>query len=428
MTYLFRYLPDKNSQDDLHSLKDHGWRTYVPGLAYQHIVTTFVVPMRQRVVESPRWDVRAILGTHGFPPWSLEEFHDVIGSQYESMLKNGDPNPALKAVVYHTTVSSRNRRPGWYHVFEYNRHTIFDIPNLVEKAESQTELKKKPADYFWPGLCKIRVTVPLSSPTDGVSVGASGRDLDISIGHILIGKVFLTYYQSLLGTPKVILSPNDLKALHVKKISTIHSLSDLWPDFIQFSNFVKNCMKKTFKWQYHPFDGLKEEEQVVLQFKYEMCVSYQMEGISGVFNDNLKQQMNQAISTRMLTPILVVGRQGMNSQYVDFLLELRVFYDKEISEKCNERCSSQKVTSMLQKRLSKEGELLPECMDVSYDVTSLHDGEVSTSEESSDRPECMDVSKNVTSLHDGEVSTSEENGDRSTSEEINSLENTYMLL
>jgi hypothetical protein len=83
MTYLFRYLPDQKIQDHLHSLKDHGWRTYVPGLAYQHIVTTFVVPMCKRVEESPHLDVGAILGTHGFPPWSLEEFHDVIGSQYE---------------------------------------------------------------------------------------------------------------------------------------------------------------------------------------------------------------------------------------------------------------------------------------------------------------------------------------------------------
>jgi hypothetical protein len=126
MTYLFRYLPDKNSQDDLHSLKDHGWRTYVPGLAYQHIVTTFVVPMRQRVVESPRWDVRAILGTHGFPPWSLEEFHDVIGSQYESMLKNGDPNPALKAVV--TTQLSP---PGIGGLVGTMCLSITDIPSLT---------------------------------------------------------------------------------------------------------------------------------------------------------------------------------------------------------------------------------------------------------------------------------------------------------
>jgi hypothetical protein len=370
MTYLFRYLPAVKKQDDLHSLKDHGWRTYVPGLAYQYIVTTFVVPMRKRVEESPNLDVGSILGTNGFPPWSLEEFHDVIGSQYEFFLKNGDPNPALKAVVYHTTVSSRNRRPGWYHVFEYNAHTIADIPNMVENADTQTELKK-PADYFWPGLCKFRVTVPLS---DAAWAGASGRDLDISIGHILIGKMILTYYESLLGTPKVILSPNELKTLHVKKISTNHSLLDLWPDFIQFSNFVRNCMKNTFKWQVHPFDGLKEEERIVLDFKYQMCVSYQIEGISGVVNDQLKQEMNQAISNRMLTPILVVGGQGMNSQYVKFLLELRVLYDKEISEKCNERCSSQKVTSILKKRLSKKGELLPECMDVSYSTIYIQDG------------------------------------------------------
>lgn len=345
----------------------------MPGLAYQHIVTTFVVPMTKRVEESRHLDVGAILGPRGFPPWSLEEFHDVIGFQYDSFLKNGDPNPSLKAVVYHTTVSSRNRRPGWYHVFEYNAHTIFDIPTLVENADTQTELKK-PADYFWPGLCKIRVTVPLSSPPDVASLGARVRDIDISIGHLLIGKMILTYYQSLLGTPKVILSPNELKTLHGKKISTHHSLHDLWPDFIQFSNFVKNCMKNTFKWQEHPFDRLKEEERMVLEFKYQMCVSYQIEGISSGFNDQLKQQMNQEISSRMLNPILVVGGQGLNSQYVDFLLELRVFYEKEISQNCNERCSSQKVTSILKKRLSKEGELLPECMDVSNDIIFLHDG------------------------------------------------------
>jgi hypothetical protein len=131
MKYLLRVIPNEIRQE-FASLGDAGWRLYEPGLFYEHILNTFLLPMRRLVVESNELDLEAITGTRGYEPYSTEEFHDLFAEAYEHVLTNGDPSK--NAVVFHTTRSKRIRKDniGWYHPFKYNRHGIGNIPDIIQ--------------------------------------------------------------------------------------------------------------------------------------------------------------------------------------------------------------------------------------------------------------------------------------------------------
>jgi hypothetical protein len=364
MKYLFRVLPNV-TRHDLGTLNDAGWRKYVPGLGYDHIISSFLLPMHRLVVESTDLDLQAISGNRGFAPYSVEEFHDIFAEQFERVLTNG--NESQRALVFHTTPSYRTRNVGWYHPFGYHRHTIANIPDPLQNAALATDANTY-ADCFWTGLCKVTVIVTLAAPDNGVpQANRNDHVVNMSIGHILVGKMILKHFGSLLGTRGVILSRKDVKKMHVMKISTNHTLKDLWPDYQRFYNFVRNCMRSNLKWDLHPFTSgsLNENQRIQQRCKFQLCSDYKIQGVEEGLSEQLGESINMAITDRKLDPILEVGAKGMNSQYVNFLLGLRDLYD----ERCAELCgvggrSCQRVTSDLCSLWRNGVNILPESMQI----------------------------------------------------------------
>jgi hypothetical protein len=300
--------------------------------------------MGQLAIQSPDLMTDEVLGDGPYGPWTIEEFHGAFGFQYDLFLTNN--LLGLRPVVYHTTVSNRNRNPGWYWEFKYNKRSIEEIAEPVATQDTSAEVKQ-PADYFWATLCEVKIT------------DEERNSVSISIGHILVGKMILTHFKDLLGTNNVVLSPILMKQLYEKKISENHTLMDLWPDFDKFTNFVRSAMRKTFQWKSHPFSAMNKILQTKFLQKHQICHLYQIEGIGQGVDDELEEQIDLVLKERKLMPILKVGALAMNSQYVDFLFELRELYDREIALKCNEQTGSQKVASALRKELCKAGVVLP---------------------------------------------------------------------
>lgn len=244
MKYLFRFKRVQRVQSlsatvqSMANNRDGGWKTYVPRLLYEHIVSDFIQPMQRHLENATNVNMESIRSNRGKEPYSLEEFHDIIAHEYDYVLTSA--NPSEKAIVYHTTPSNRNRNVGWYHVYEYHMLTVETIPDPVANEAHQEQRTATYRDYFWTGLCSL----------DLFSNDVSVR---ISVGHLLVGKLVLTMFPSGDGPLKSSLSVPERRQLYSAQISEDHTMSDLWPNFDQFVNFVKNCLQKTLKWKLHPF-------------------------------------------------------------------------------------------------------------------------------------------------------------------------------
>jgi hypothetical protein len=322
-------------------IRDAGWKTYVPRLLYEHIVTTLILPMQRLLENATDVDIQSITGVRGYGPYTLEEFHDIIALQYQCMLTNGDTSQ--KAIVYHTTLSNRNRNVGWYHIYEYNMHPIEVVPDPIQNEGNGEQ--RSFGDYFWSGICyhDDMVNIP-------------GRELPacvrLSIGHILVGKLVLTHYGHHLGRMESRLTVEEVTFLHGHRISEHHTMKDLWPDSKQFSDFVKNCMKNTLKWEKYPFtnvSGLSGKQRSELIAKHEVCHRYKVHGIDQGIDDQLKESITAAMMEKKFLPLLDLASKGMNSEIAFFLMATHDFLNEQCVQLCNEAMSSQKVASDLRK-------------------------------------------------------------------------------
>lgn len=364
MRMLFRVLADKSWQP-MGTLTDAGWRSYVPCWVYEYIVKSFLLPMSRLFQESDNEVLLSQRNPRGHLPFSLDEFHDIIAEEYVKFLNNGDMTK--RAIVYHTTPSKRNRNVGWYHKFEYSSHPIPIIPDPQQQNQESAQTNKKQPDYFWPGLCKIVVSVPVPAPTGvaGVEVAQGNINvyLTMSVGHILIGKMVVTHFPNVLGTMKAMLGHgNDLKRLYDMKITNDHSVADLWPKYDHFVHYVKNCMKKTLKWELYPFtsDSLSQEARLQLLAKYEVCRRYKVEGNQDVIEQQLLDEIRNAMTARKLIPLLTLGSQVMNCDLALFLIAIREYNDQKCAQLCTITNSSQKVTSSIRKEWTKHDGVIPE--------------------------------------------------------------------
>jgi len=321
-------------QVDLCKVADSGWRKYGPGMLYTYI-TSFLLRMQRLVNESADLDLEAISGDGAHTPYSLNEFHDLLAEEYGSVLTNGDSTQ--KAVVYHTTPSKRIRHVGWYHVFDYNSHPIASIPDPLQ--QNVPEVAQRPTDCFWSVICSTFV--------DG---------LQISIGHVLVGKLLLTHFPNVLQTGTI--TQNEMLQLHKKDISNFHTLEYLFPDYKWLQTFVKNCLVRTLKWKFlltpsHP------EREVILQ-KKEICSNFQMECIDEGLDPELQQTIQDAINERKLESLISTGSRGMNSDYILFLHGLRISYHEMCAVLCSRGMKGRAATSEIKKRWFSEDYILPD--------------------------------------------------------------------
>jgi len=316
---------------------DRGWRNYGPAMLYKYM-TSFLLRMQSFINESADSDSRS--SDIGDAPYSLNEFHRLFAEEYGSVITDGDVTQ--KAVVYHTTPSKRTRNVGWYHVFEYNSNPIDTRPDPEQNSPALARSTTR--DDFWCGICT-----------------AVGDSVSICIGHVLVGKLVLTHFPDILGSSKL-LGIENIRSLHGMKISKEHKMEVLFPDFDRFKDFVKNCLKKTLKWNKHPFAiGFSDAARQKLLCQYELCSNFEIENSDGSLDPALQQSIATALSQRNLESILSTGLRGMNSDYIDFLLELRVYYDQQYLALCanDENLSSQKATILLRNNWMKADFFLP---------------------------------------------------------------------
>jgi hypothetical protein len=331
------------------TVKDAAWKNYVPGLSYEYIVTSFLLPMEKLFNKTPNLDLEGIIsGDRGHVPYSLEEFHDLFAEQYEMVLTNGDSTQ--KAVVFHTTTSKRNRNVGWYHVYEYNRHPIADIPDPIQDPQHNAQVRRnqKP-DCFWTGICTPLVDY-----------------FSMSIGHILVGKLVLKHFPNVLGSSYAsLLKDEEIRMLHGKQISNSYTLEYLFPDYKQFRTFVRNCLKKTLKWHLFPFTTTSDvQDSFRLKCMHVICSQLQLECFEGGLDLTLVETIEASIVGRKLGNLLLVGCTAMNSNYILFLKGLHTFYLQWCAELCglNPGWSTQAATKELRKQWFDKAYLLPESL------------------------------------------------------------------
>jgi hypothetical protein len=334
--FLFRVHGD--GQVDLSMVADSGWRKYGPGMLYKYI-TDFLLQMQRLLNESADFDLEEISGDGGHAPYSLNEFHDFLAKEYGRVLTNEDSTQ--NAVVYHTTVSRRNRNVGWYHVFEYNSHPIATIPDPIQNQPEVEESTRAPPDCFWWDICSTHV-----------------NGLRISVAHVLVGKLILTHFPKILQD-KISLSPKDIKQLQTKKISNNLTLQYLFPDSRHFHDFVRNCLRSTLKWKLLPFDSNLPDFHE-LELKKEICSNFQMECSDEGLDQALELNIQEAINERKLPRIISVGSRGMNSDYILFLQSLHLCYKEQCAELCSQGIGSRQASSDIKKQWLNENYEIPD--------------------------------------------------------------------
>jgi hypothetical protein len=159
-----------------------------------------------------------------------------------------------------------------------------------------------------------------------------------------------------------VITPDEVKKLHVMKITNSHTFKHLWPDLKQFSIFLRKCLNKTLKWSLYPFsnEGLALSERTKLSRLYDICLNFQLEGVANGVDEDLVERIGITIRGRKLIPILEIASSGITSEYVDFLSGLHDFYNEKCAEEENGDIGGQKLTSNLWKLWSNDEFILPD--------------------------------------------------------------------
>jgi hypothetical protein len=338
---------------------ESGWRNDIPALLYQHIVATLLNVMQKRISDEPGFNVEEITGESGHSPFSIEEWHDVIGEVYVKFVTNGDPNE--QAIVYRTTATKRNRYLGQYCTFNHHPNPILTVPVHNRRApvvspEDDKKGRTNPS-RFWSSLCVVKHRFSMSDGTV--------KQFNISLSAVLVGSLLLKLEPKLFcdgSTPNddgtvntkvsVTVSAEHIKTIYGSQITPEHRVSDLFPNFNHFKDFVKNTEKNVWKFKQSPFGGMKEVEKIQQMERVSVCLNFKIDPNSDVITAEIDATTKRVIQERKLLPILHQGLLAMNSRYVHFLMSLRVMYDLAILGNCKEE--GEGSTTMTHRKASEE--------------------------------------------------------------------------
>jgi hypothetical protein len=290
---------------------DTGWKHDIPRMLYQHICVRLLFKM------SGRPDYVPGDGIH--EAFSINEWNDAIGKVYVPFFTDGDLSES--AIVYHTTRLRRNRNIGLYQIYEYHPNQLPSIPlPLADVATVSTEVDRRSCpDVFWSALCQVQCVSP---------------SFKINLRTVLLGSLLLKLEPQLLGRGNATLSQPLKKKLHRMQITVDRTVSDFVPDFKILNDCVKNS-KKIWLFERNPFANfeanLKEKHLKIVK----LCQNFKIEGEEEGVGDPLDGMITQVISQRKLLPILEMGLQGMNGEYVEFMLKLQGHYERAVHERCH---------------------------------------------------------------------------------------------
>jgi hypothetical protein len=338
---------------------DSGWKSDIPAILYQHIVGTLLNDMQKRLSNDPNLNVEEITGESGHSPFSIEEWHDVIGEVYVEFVTNGDPNE--QAIVYRTTATKRNRYLGQYCTFNHHPNPILTVPVHNRRApvvspEDDKKGRTNPS-RFWSSLCVVKHRFSMSDGTV--------KQFNISLSAVLVGSLLLKLEPKLFcdgSTPNddgtvntkvlVTVSAEHIKTIYGSQITPEHRVSDLFPNFNHFKDFVKNTEKNVWKFKQSPFGGMKEVEKIQQMERVSVCLNLKIDPNSDVITAEIDATTKRVIQERKLLPILHQGLLAMNSRYVHFLMSLRIMYDLAILGNCKEE--GEGSTTMTHRKASEE--------------------------------------------------------------------------
>jgi hypothetical protein len=297
-----------------------GWLNDVPMHLYGFIVESFLYVMQGVIGASLNYNAAEFTGEDGYAPFSVAEFNDIIGSTYTEFVTNGDSRE--KPIVFHTTQSNRNRNIGWYHVFVYNSREVPTIPlpshgpSHARRIAAGPNIGRSFRDDFWSGLCRAH-HIP--------------GGFQISLKAVLVGHLLVTNYLGMLGGgANFRLTADMIKDLYNKEITPDHHLKDLVGDWTPFLQFVKNLLKAkaTLNFRDYPeYIGMQDRRKNDYLEKVRVCQQFQLDGGSGDGVDGeLEESISSVIRSGKLVDILNVGIEGMNAEYVRFLINLQERY------------------------------------------------------------------------------------------------------
>jgi hypothetical protein len=365
-------------------IKGSGWKNDIPGLVYEHIVGSFLNVMQKKMQEqissNTDFDVQDITGDRGFDPFSIEEWHDVIGQVYVEFVTNGNSNE--QAIVYRTSPSKRNKNLGEYCIFNYSQYPLSSIPvenRRVPVIAPQGDKKgHSMSERFWSPLCDVEHIILASDGTQKLS-------FTISLSVVLVGSLLLKLEPRILGAvDKITVTKLHKEKVYGMQITPDHKVSELFPDFNLFSQFVKNKERTIWKFKESPYAHMKEMEKQKHEAKVSLCLNFQFDPQNDVINGEIDAQIKHAISERKLIPILKQGMLGMNTCYVNFLLTMRTNYllcvknnleEEMVRNPIASHCkASQEVSDLWRGRKGDPNFVLPFLVSSDYDLSS-EDGE-----------------------------------------------------
>ena len=314
-----------------------GWKNDVTMHLYRFIVFSFLNPVKDLVQTSTAVEGHAEIYPSCFPPFSVQEFNDIIGEEYGLFVTNGDARQI--PIVFHTTASNRNRYLGAYHEFHYSGGDLpsVPIPNVAQTQRNQrlqdpdNKQGRTYPDNFWSSVCKTWHTFkPGEQNREGKREGMPQKiSFEISIKVVLMGHLFLTKCPGLLGG-KSYPGTNMNRAVFEAQITANHTMGELFRDYKTFQNYVKNCERSVLQLRNYPYVDLinnNEHERLTCLEKVKLCENFQLGGANddGV-DEELKEKISQSLREGKLLPILNVGLLGMNDEYIEFMIKLENIY------------------------------------------------------------------------------------------------------
>jgi hypothetical protein len=146
------------------------------------------------------------------------------------------------------------------------------------------------------------------------------------------------------------------------QLTVDHTVADLVPDYNKLHECVKNTKSKVWLFEKHPFNGLGEKHKRKQLKIVQLCQGFKIEGEAEGVGAPLDERISHVISQGKLLPILEVGLQGMNREYVEFLLKMRRNYVIAFQQNCQAQgatCSPRKVAQNLANQWREPDFVLP---------------------------------------------------------------------
>lgn len=322
---------------------DKGWKTYIPRLFYTYLVKEVLSKIR-----AEPGGVAAMGDSNLGESFSVKEFNSIFEQEYCSFMTQG--NEGQQAIVYHTTITNRNRYPGWYHPYipadpnivilqEPSATTqVVAVPRITPRS---TIANRSDRDNFWG---TIVVQLYHSDPADNYNM------FPVQLGSILVGHKMIALFPDLVGGNQP-LKVENIASIYHSHISKSHTFSSLWPDLKKFTEYVQNTNKKVLQFRGHPFDDVQPvAKRRELLERHRLCVEYHLQQEGEEEPAMIRETLNQG----NFGSILSLGLTSMYDGYVEFLCDLRIRYDdhrRQQSSGANRRITANE----LHKRWMRDG-------------------------------------------------------------------------